>query len=478
MIDVVFLSLVFLAPTFPQDSHAPAAARANVASAAGNWLGTIEVGGAKIRLGFHLKQDEDRDWSGTVDSPDQNVMGTKLSRVDIDEDGSAFIAIKAWGAKFDGRFEGEPPRFVGTFSQLGRDVPLVLERVERIDGPNRPQEPKPPFPYRVEEVSYESLDADVELAASLTLPEGAGPFPAVVMITGSGPQDRDETLAGHKPFAVIADFLTRRGIAVLRADDRGTAASTGSFPGATTFDFAKDAEGGVNFLKRRPEIDPKRIGLIGHSEGGIIAPIVAARSSDVAFIVMLAGTGIPGDEILRMQTRLMAKAAGTDDATLDLSESVNVKLYEIVKREPAGPALVGKLVAKIDEEKRGKTAAEQRVCDGLKASVPALANVWNKAFLSYDPRPTLEKVKCPVLALNGSKDLQVPPKENLAGIAAALKSGGNADVTVTEIPGLNHMFQPTETGAPIEYQQIPTTFDPGALSIIGDWITKRFGKKA
>ncbi len=440
----------------------------------GIWLGSLDIGGNSLRLAFHLQRDADVDWTGTIDSLDQNVKGTKLSRVDIDDDGSVFIRIDAFSARFEGKFEGEPPKIVGTFTQNGHEVPLTLEHVDKVEGPKRPQEPKPPFPYRVEEVEYDSVAKGVELAATLTLPEGAGPFPAVVLITGSGAQDRDETLLGHKPFAVLADAMTRRGIAVLRADDRGTAASTGTFSTATSFDFTDDAEGGVRYLKSRKEIDPKKIGLMGHSEGGLIAPILAARCADVAFIVMLAGPGVPGDEILRMQSRLIAKAGGAKDEEIDAGLALNEKLYSIIKREPVGPKLTAKLVALIDAEKERADPAHQKDYDEVKAGLAEITSPWMKAFLAYDPRENLVKVKCPVLAINGGLDLQVPPKEDLAEIEKALRAAGNADFTVQELPGLNHLFQPTETGSPAEYSKIETTFDPAALTLIGDWITKRF----
>ncbi len=446
---------------------------------AGIWLGKLDLGSAKIRIAIHLDRDPDVDWTGTLDSPDQQVMGLKLSRVDVDEEeGSVFVRCDKIGARYEGKFEGEPPKIIGTFTQGGAEIPLDLERVEKVEEPKRPQEPKAPFPYRVEEVSYDSVAPDVEMAATLTLPEGSGPFPAVVMITGSGAQDRDETLLGHKPFAVIADFLTRRGIAVLRADDRGTAGSTGNFATATSFDFTDDAEGGVRYLKTRKEIDPAKIGLVGHSEGGLIAPILAARSRDVAFIVMLAGPGVPGDDILRMQQRLIAKSAGAKDDDVERMMALNEKLHAVVKTEPAGPKLIGKLTALVETEFEGKKETAKQEYQQAIAEVMSIATPWFQTFLTYDPRPTIEKVKCPVLAINGGLDLQVPPKEDLSEIEAALKRGGNADYTVRELPGLNHLFQPTKTGAPAEYASIETTFDEGALKVVGDWIVERFGAQA
>jgi pimeloyl-ACP methyl ester carboxylesterase len=311
----------------------------------------------------------------------------------------------------------------------------------------------------------------VKLAGTLTFPRGKGPFPAVLLITGSGPQDRNESLLGHKPFLVLADYLTRQGIAVLRVDDRGVGGSTGSTPNSTTENFAADVMAGIEFLKTCKEIDPKQIGLIGHSEGGMIAPLVAAQNSDVAFIVLMAGAGLTGEEILYMQGAMIMKANGASVHQLAKQRATQESMFKILKEEKdpaaAEKRLREELSKSLTEEEKKK--AEQTIAVHIKLS----NTPWFRYFLTLDPRPALRKVKCPVLALNGENDLQVSANENLREIEAALKAGGNNDVTIARLPKLNHLFQTSQTGSPNEYIKIEETIAPVALKTIGDWILKR-----
>ena len=327
----------------------------------------------------------------------------------------------------------------------------------------RPQVPAKPYPYREEQVTYENSAAAVKLAATFTIPSGKGPFPAVVLITGSGPQDRDESVAGHRPFLVLSDYLTRHGIAVLRADDRGIGKSTGNFQTATTADFAADAEAGVAYLNTRSEADPHRIGLVGHSEGGIIAPMLAARNPNVAFIVMMAGPGVPGDEIVEMQTLLIAEANG---ALLKVAEKQAAQQREIDEIIKAGSdeAVIGKNLR--------RRAAEGNLDPVVEGRINIMNSPWFRYSLKYDPAVALRKVKCPVLAIYGEKDLQVSPKQNLPIIRRALEESGNKNFEVDELPGLNHLFQTAETGAPREYEEIEETMSPLALEKIANWISK------
>jgi len=311
-------------------------------------------------------------------------------------------------------------------------------------------------------VAYDNPQAPgVRLAGTLTKPKGAGPFPAVLLITGSGAQNRDEELMGHKPFLVLADYLTRRGIAVLRVDDRGTAESTGNFKTATTQDFATDTMAGVRYLLGRPEIDKKRIGLIGHSEGGVIAPMVAVKMPEVAFIVMLAGSGVSGAQVIEDQVYQGNLLAGISPEAAAQNREFEHKILNIVMSDA-------------DPEKKILALAEGNPAlqDNLKRQIPAMRSPWYLYFLAYDPRPTLEKVKCPVLALNGSKDSQVSPELNLPAIEAALKKGGNRDATVQLVPGVNHLFQNAKTGAVSEYREIEETMSPKVLETIAAWIAR------
>jgi hypothetical protein len=341
----------------------------------------------------------------------------------------------------------------------------------------RPQEPKPPFPYKAENVTYSNAAAGAKFAGTLTLPRSGGPFPAVLLITGSGQQDRDESIFGHRPFLVIADYLTRRGIAVLRVDDRGVGGSTGDVAHATSEDFASDVLAGIAYLKSRADIDPRRIGLVGHSEGGLIAPMVARRSPDVAFIVLLAGTGIPGDQILYLQQAAIARQMGASTPTILINRAVEQLLLTAIKRgtDPAAPDPKSK--QPVDDRrapppKDDKKPADNEASAAMDKLAKRVGSPWLRFFISYDPRPALREVRCPVLALIGSKDIQVPAKENLPEIEKALKAGGNKNYMVKELPNLNHLFQTCRTGNIDEYGRIEETFAPSALELIADWVSR------
>ena len=430
----------------------------------GAWIGTLEVGaGIKLRVVFHIVNTE----SGlvtTMDSPDQGMNGLPTTKTTRDGTKLKIDVQKISGA-FEGTIDLETNSIVGTWTQ-GAEMALVLHRLKDQSELElrRPQNPTKPYPYHDEDVSYENKVQNVTLAATLSMPPGKGPFPAVVLITGSGPQDRDESLLGHKPFLVLSDYLTRHGIAVLRADDRGTAKSTGDFSTATTADFATDTEAGIAYLKTRAEIDPHKIGLIGHSEGGIIAPMIAARNPDVAFIVMMAGSGVPGDEILVAQVQAIAESSGKTHEEAVKTAAKQREILALVKSEK-DPAV-------LEKELKEKLSGE-----GLEAQagieIKALTSPWFRYFMAYDPATALRKVTCPVLAINGEKDMQVPPKQNLPAIREALEQAGNKHFEVDELPGLNHLFQTAKTGSPAEYASIEETISPVALDKVSSWILKQ-----
>jgi pimeloyl-ACP methyl ester carboxylesterase len=359
------------------------------------------------------------------------------------------------------------------------NLPLTLKKIAKPTELKRPQTPRPPFPYKLIEVTYPSKPGAVTLAGTLTEPEGPGPFPAVILISGSGPQDRDETLFEHKPFLVLADALSRRGVAVLRVDDRGVGGSTGSLLNATSDDFAGDVLAGIALLRSRPEIDARRIGLLGHSEGGIIAPMVAARSPDVAFIVLLAGTGLPGEQILYLQGQAVLKGMGVGEKKLKDQLDLQTRFFDILRTEKDEKAADARMRELAKAAQETLSAEERKAMGDIEALVTAqlktVRTPWFRFFLNYDPRTALAKVKCPVLALIGQKDRQVPPKENLSQIERALRAAGNTAITVKELPGVNHLFQTCSTGAPSEYAQIEETIAPAALAEIVDWITRQAG---
>ncbi len=446
----------------------------------GIWQGKLKIPGTELRLVFHIEKAEGGGYTGTMDSPDQGATNLPLDSVTVEED-VIILVFKQAALEVRGTMQPDGEHIKATLKQGGAELPLELERGGEVEEIKRPQTPKKPFPYREEEVTYENTGGGITLAGTLTLPQGEGPFPAALLITGSGGQDRDETIMGHKPFLVIADYLTRRGIAVLRVDDRGVGDTTGNLGESTTDDLAGDVLTGVAFLKDHSEIEPDRIGLIGHSEGGIIAPIAAARSRDVAFIVLLAGTGLTGEEILYMQSELISQAEGISEEDIKTSLEDSRRVYSVLKSGKDKQAMEADLrrmyeedMAKLSEEERKEAVGSEKA---FEAQIKQVLSDWFLYFLTYDPRPVLREVSCPVLALNGEKDLQVPPKENLVEIGKALKAGGNGDVTIKEMPGLNHLFQTAETGTLSEYAKIEETISPDVLLFVGDWILDRMGKK-
>jgi len=354
---------------------------------------------------------------------------------------------------------------------------LAFVLLIKLSPPGRPQVPSKPYSYHSEDVTFPNPEEDITLAGTLTLPSVEGNFPAVVLISGSGAQNRDEEVAGHQPFLIISDHLTKNGVAVLRFDDRGFGKSTGNFNEATTVDFASDVKSAIAYLKTRKEINKTKIGLIGHSEGGIVAPMVASSSQDVSFIVLLAGPGIGLRKVLMMQQELIPRAMGISESDIQKSLAINETAFEMIEKSQDRETLKAEL-AKYIEESYDKVPAKLLPSKMTKEQVikmqsEKLSSPWYKNLLNYDPAPTLEKVACPVLALNGEKDLQVTPKENLAGIKNAVTKGGNINVTVKELPGLNHLFQECETGSLTEYETIEQTFAPTALAEITAWILKQ-----
>jgi pimeloyl-ACP methyl ester carboxylesterase len=445
----------------------------------GTWEGKLKAQlGIELRLVLHVSPPKAAGGPlhATLDSVDQGAKGLEVDSVAV-QDGALVFEMKKLGAKFRGTLNAEGTEAVGRWEQSGLSLPLTLKKTDKPSELRRPQEPRPPFPYEAEDVSYENRTAGIKLAGTLTKPKGAGPYPAVILISGSGPQDRDESILGHKPFLVLADALTRRGIAVLRFDDRGVGGSTGKTMSSTSEDLAGDVLAGVAFLKARPEIDSRAIGLIGHSEGGIIAPMVAARSSDVAFIVLMAGTGMGGEEILVRQGALIFKALGLKDKRLAQISDLQKRAIAIAKEEKDDKVVAEKLRAIAREQMAALPEDQAKEVGDLdklaEVQIEMLRSPWFRFFLNYDPRPTLAKVRCPVLAICGEHDLQVPPKENLEAIEAALHGSGNKRVTVRELPGLNHLFQTSQTGSPAEYAQIEETIAPSALKLMGDWIEEQ-----
>jgi fermentation-respiration switch protein FrsA (DUF1100 family) len=474
-------ALLFAGQTIPAGAAAkigPKPAPKKTSSIVGDWKGTLAVGGGiSLHLVVHFVKQTGGGLTGSLDSLDQNARGIPFSLVR--QTGPKVHAESALiHATFDGALAASGKTVTGTWSQ-GTPLPLILTRITAAQAamlgpPQRPQNPKPPYPYTVQNVTFPGGASGVILGGTLTVPPGTGPFPAAVLIAGSGPNDRDETILGHKPFWILADSLTRRSLAVLRYDKRGIGQSKGSYATATSQDFAADAQAAAAWLRTAPSVDARKVGLIGHSEGGLIAPLVAVQDPSTAFIVLLAGTGVPGDRILSEQSALIGNAMGMPAADITRNQAAQNELFGLFKEEkdPAvartkAAASLRWMLAAMPLDKRKAVGAPEAF---IQTQLSALASPWMRYFITYDPAPTLKQVRCPVLALDGSLDLQVPPEENLAAISAALKAGGNTDVTTQELPGLNHLFQTAKTGSPSEYAQIDETLAPVVSTTIGDWI--------
>ncbi|MCX6243980.1 MAG: alpha/beta fold hydrolase [Bacteroidetes bacterium] len=440
----------------------------------GSWAGPLKVGAAELTVVINITANEKDSLIVTIDSPDQSVNGIATSKVRVTGD-SLIVKSKVLKATYKGAFGSDFTELKGTWTQSFTEFPLNLHHSFEKYSVKRPQEPKPPYPYIEKEVVIKNEKAGVDLAGTLTLPEQGGPFPAVILITGSGTQNRDEEMMGHKPFLLLADYLTRRGIAVLRCDDRGFGKSTGTMNAGTTLDFVSDVVAEFNFLKMQKEIDTTRIGLAGHSEGGLIAPIVASKQKDVAFIILLAGPGVTGEQILLLQTALLNRKAGLSEKDIEFEAKLRTKIYTAIRKnndnEKAAKQI--KLILKSAKKKNPDGNGLVKITDQqADLFIQQCTTPWFRMFLVLDPVDYLSQTKCPVLALNGSLDLQVPAKENLKAIEKALIYGGNSQYTIEEIPGLNHLFQHATTGNIDEYGKIEETMSPEVLEKVADWISK------
>jgi len=440
----------------------------------GSWQGVLKAGAMELRLIFNLSVNEDLALKATLDSPDQGHMGVPLGEVSLREDS---IRIEAPGLMgyYIGQLASETA-IKGEWHQAGRTFNLDLEKAEEAFVLNRPQEPQPPYPYKEEEVSFPNVEQGFSLGGTLTLPEGQGPFPAAVLVTGSGPQNRDEELFGHKPFKVIADHLTRKGIAVLRYDDRGVGSSGGNAAGSTTEDLASDASSAMDFLLKRGDIDPSKIGLIGHSEGGMIVFMLASSHKDIAYIISLAGPGVDGKTILLEQSNHIARLSGAVDAILEDNWNVMRGVYEILIANESYESWMEetlKFTSKFYSEKLMGNYSDEEIERGkrnLLESIPESSYTWMRYFVMFDPAPLFRNITCPVLALNGEKDCQVIAENNIKAIKNGLSNAGNTKTKTVIIPGLNHLFQHCETGLPNEYGIIEETFDPKTLEMMSEWI--------
>ncbi|PWN07384.1 alpha/beta hydrolase family protein [Rhodohalobacter mucosus] len=431
----------------------------------GEWYGAMDVQGMKLDIVFHIDESEGG-YTATFDSPLQGAFGIPFTSTAVD---GANISLKLEniGASFDGVLADE--LISGLWKQSGSEFELVLSKGKAESSrPNRPQEPTRPYPYKEEEIRFTNVNDQIELAGTLTMPHGGGNFPAVILISGSGPQDRDETFMTHKPFLVFADHLTRNGIAVLRFDDRGFGESEGDHSIATSLDFASDVEAAFQYLQARPEINKKHIGLAGHSEGGLIAPITASQNEEVAFIILLAGPGINGLEIQKQQIESFGPGMGLTDEQITIEKRNVEEIAEIVRTHEPGEQLTLALT-QFFEEKLGDMEQVQGIPreQYIQAQISQLNRPWFKYFINHEPSDYLQHVRVPILAINGEKDIQVTA-DNLAAIEQSVMD--KELITIKEYPGMNHLFQECTSCMMSEYAQIEETISPLVLTDITDWI--------
>jgi len=435
----------------------------------GKWYGTLNIQSTQLRIAFNI-QKTDTLYFGTIDSPDQGTFGISIGSVRY-VNTALHIECPALNLEYNGILAGD--KILGTFKQSG--ISLQLNLSKRVpEGLRRPQEPKEPFPYRSEELFFVNREDSIVLAGTLTIPNDGGIHNAVVLISGSGPQNRDSEIMGHKPFLVLSDYLSRNGIAVLRFDERGVGMSGGNYFTANSLDLARDVRWATEYLKSRGDI--AKIGLIGHSEGGMIAPIVAAESDFIAFIVLMAAPGMKGCEIIMEQQELISRASGAPEADIEAYKNLNRKIFNLIEdKTNTLDSLKVKITRLMKEETKGELSASQ-----IKQQINSLLSPWMIFFLRYDPIPVLTKVNCPVLAMIGKKDLQVSYKRNIDIIYQALTNEtrssnnivthSNKHVKTIIFEDLNHLFQSAVTGHPKEYSTIEETINPSVLSAIVEWI--------
>ena len=426
----------------------------------GYWKGSLELGSQQLEVGFDIKGNDSL--NVTFDVPAQGAF-------DIPAEGSfkdknLTITISSIGARYQGAMEDG--KINGTFTQNGMDFPLELAKSEKQQvKKERPQDPKEPYDYVTEDLFFENATDGITLAGTLTMPYGDGPFPAAVLVSGSGTQNRNEELMNHRPFLVIADYLTRHGIAVLRYDDRGFAPSQGDAATATSADLANDAQAAFDYLMSRKETDHDNIGIIGHSEGGMINFMVAAREPKVAFIISLAGLAVKGSEILIQQKKDILKVQGLSDEAIDFSTSGDMKIYDIIEKSND-----------IDEAKAeiGKQLKQYGFTTELiEQTVEQVCQPWMYYFIRHDPTDDIVATQCPALLLNGTKDLQVSATQNLTQFKKIAKQHHKKNLVIRKMKGLNHLFQHCETGSLTEYIDIDETIAPEALEMMRRFIVKR-----
>lgn len=437
---------------------------------AGSWEGKLSIGDQSLRIVFHITSS-DEGLKATADSPDQGAKGLPVRKVAF-EQGALRLEMPALGARYEGVLTGND-LIMGVFSQGSLTQSLALKRIE-TEVMRRPQEPKPPYPYYTEEVEIPNHAAGITLKGTLTRPDGEGRYPAVILFTGSGIQNRDEEILGHKPFLVLSDYLTRRGFAVLRCDDRGYGASqeeVRKLAATTTEDFAGDAKCMFDYLLARPDIAPEKVGILGHSEGSGVAFMTAAQEPRVAFVVSMAGMAVRGRELMVVQNRAMLRLQGVADAEAECYCHVLEKIFAAAERLSANQ--IASQAAAIAADALADASCE--LPESLRANLPrvaaAMSSPWLHYFLNYDPSNDIAAIGSrPFMAMNGTKDMQVDAVQNLAALERLTASKRHPQSLIRSYEGLNHLFQPSTTGSVVEYGQIETTLSPQVLEDIAVWL--------
>ncbi len=443
----------------------------------GLWEGKLNAG-VELRIVFHIQQNNGV-FSATMDSPDQNANGIPCSKVTVTND-SIIIELDVAHAAYKAKQDNDTT-LTGLWQQGTASLPLVVHKVNAISVSNRPQTPKPPYPYNSEDVEYDNADKSVHFGATITYPKEGSNFPAAILITGSGQQDRDETLFDHKPFAVIADYLTKKGFAILRVDDRGKGKTTGDVNNATSKDFADDVEASLLYLQTRKEINLKKIGLIGHSEGGLIADLVAAKNKNIAFVIMLAGPGEKGSVLMAEQTGAILQSVGVNQQAAASYQNFYLQILNHTLTEKDSATAFAKTWTDYKQweptidssiRKQLQITSDEDSKKAISSIIHKTNTPWFTYFLKTDPQDYIKQFQCKVLALNGDKDVQVIANSNLAGIEAALKQSHSPAYETHKMKGLNHLFQHCKTCSPNEYGQLEETFAPEALQMMADWLSK------
>lgn len=449
---------------------------------AGTWEGKLNAGAVSLRIIFHINGQAGA-YTATMDSPDQGAKGIPVGRVSRAND-SLLLEVAAIGGKLSGKLASDTT-FNGQWTQGGASLPLDLKKLgvgQSVAELKRPQTPKPPFPYESSDVVYYNKDRSIQYGATVTKPRGAGPFPALLLITGSGQQNRDEEIFGHKPFAIIADYLTRKGYLVLRVDDRGVGQTTGDVKSATTKNFADDAMVGLDYLKTLSDVDKTKIGLLGHSEGGMIAEMVAAQQKDIAFVVLLAAPGEPIIDLMTEQSRAVLQSSSMSQQQLESYLALRKSLSSAVSlvesdsaAHAAATTVVNDWLAKTPKDVALAStgiANDSSKQDFVNKAVEMLYKPWWQFFFRYQPDVYVRKMNAKVLALNGDKDIQVFSKTNLPALKASLQKSPSKNFEVVELKGLNHLFQHCTKCTVAEYAELEETFAPEALQTIGTWLGK------